>query len=99
MKNCRLSTKLTLAIFVVNTICISLLYLVASRSMTSSMKQSEMNNLHTALNAQTNMIEEYIYHQEDMLMAFSRASSVIDFLKDPENEEKRRTKACFRPSL
>ncbi len=89
MKNCRLSTKLTLAIFVVNTICISLLYLVASRSMTSSMKQSEMNNLHTALNAQTNMIEEYIYHQEDMLMAFSRASSVIDFLKDPENEEKR----------
>lgn len=41
------------------------------------------------LNAQTNMIEEYIYHQEDLLIAFSRTSAVIDFLKDPENEQKR----------
>ena len=89
MKNLRLSTKLTLAVLLVNTICISLLYIVASRGMTSIMKKAEMNNLHAALNAQTNMIEEYIYHQEDMLMAFSRASTVVDFLKNPDDEEKR----------
>lgn len=42
MRNVRLRTKLTLAILIVNTACISLLYFVASRSMTSIMKQSEM---------------------------------------------------------
>ena len=89
MKNVRLSTKLILAILIVNTFCISLLYLIASRSMTSIMKQSEMKNLQATLNAQTNMIEEYIIHQEDLLIAFSRASAVIDFLKDPHNEQKR----------
>ena len=89
MRNVRLRTKLTLAILIVNTVCISLLYFVASRSMTSIMKQSEMGNLHVTLNAQTNMIEEYIYHQEDLLIAFSRTPAVIDFLKDPENEQKR----------
>ena len=89
MKNVRLSTKLILAILIVNTFCISLLYLIASRSMTSIMKHSEMKNLQATLNAQMNMIEEYIIHQEDLLIAFSRASAVIDLLKDPHNEQKR----------
>ena len=89
MKNLRLSTKLTVAILLVNTICISLLYFVASKGITSIMKEAEMSNLHAALNAQTNMIEEYIYHQEDMLMAFSRTAAVSEFLKDPDNEAKR----------
>ena len=89
MKNKRLSTQITLAIIPVITVCIFLLYITANRSMTSMMKQSEIKNLRASLNVETNIIEEYIHHQEDLLIAYSNASVVIDLLKDPSNEQRR----------
>ena len=53
------------------------------------MKESEMEALHNSLSVETSIIKEYIYHQEDMLIAFSNEVEVIEFLKDPNNEEKR----------
>ncbi len=89
MKNKKMSTILTWAILVVITICIALLYLIASKSMTQLMKKSEMEALHNSLNVETSIIQEYIYHQEDLLIAFANETEVIDFLKNPDNEEKR----------
>ena len=89
MKNRRMSTTITLIILIVNTVCISLLYFMASRTMTTLMKQSEMANLHASLNVHTNIIEEYIHHQEDLLITYSNESVVIEYLKDPSNDEKK----------
>ena len=86
MKNHRLSTIITIIVLIVNTICISLLYLVASKSMTAIMKQSELENLEESLNVHTNIIEEYIYHQEDLLITFSDVDIVRELLKNPEDE-------------
>ena len=88
MKNQKMSTTITLAITLVITVCISLLYIIANKSMMSVMKKSEMANLHTSLNAQTNIIEEYLTHQEDLLIAYSKSPEVIEFLKDPANIQK-----------
>lgn len=89
MKNKKMSMTITTAILAVNVICLLLLYILANTSMTKIMKQSAMENLHDSLNVQANMIEEYILHQEDLLIAYSNDSVVIEFLKDPDNEEKR----------
>ncbi len=89
MKNRKMSTIITWAILVVITICIALLYIIANKSMTQQMKKSEMEALHNSLNVETSIIQEYIYHQEDMLIAFANESEVREFLKDPTNEEKR----------
>ncbi|MBQ9935371.1 MAG: response regulator [Lachnospiraceae bacterium] len=89
MKNRKMSTTITLSILLVITICIALLYIIANKSMTSEMKESEMEALHNSLSVETSIIKEYIYHQEDMLIAFSNEVEVIEFLKDPNNEEKR----------
>lgn len=43
------------------------------------MKQSEMENMRASLNAQTNVIREYVTHQEDLLTAYSKAPVVADF--------------------
>lgn len=88
MKNLKLSTAITIAITLVVTICILLLYLIANRSMLSMMKESELNNMHASLNAQTGMIKEYVAHQEDILTLFSKAPEVAELLKDPENPNK-----------
>lgn len=89
MKNRKMSTIITWAILVVITTCIALLYFLANKSMTQLMKKSEMEALHNSLNVETSIIQEYIYHQEDLLIAFANETEVIDFLKDPNNEEKR----------
>ncbi|MBQ7955520.1 MAG: response regulator [Lachnospiraceae bacterium] len=57
--------------------------------MTSLMKESEIENLHAMLKMETGIIEEYIHHQEDMLIAYSNEPVVIEFLKNPADEEKR----------
>jgi len=90
MKNRRMSVTITITILLVNAVCIFLLYVIANSSMTKMMRQSEMENLHATLQIKTNIIEEYIYHQEDLLIAFSNEAVVIEFLKDPTNEEKRK---------
>ena len=79
MKNQKMSTTITLAISLVIIVCISLLYIFANNSMVSMMKQSEMENMRASLNAQTNVIREYVTHQEDLLTAYSKASVVADF--------------------
>ena len=90
MKNQKMSTKITLAIFLVITVCICLLYTIANRSMTTVMKKSAMENLHASLNVQAKIIEEYIDHQEHLLVIYSKDNYIRDFLKDPTNSEKRK---------
>lgn len=90
MKNQKMSTKIAAAITLVVIICISLLYVIASNRMNALMKQSEIDHMKASLHAQTNLIEEYIIHQEDLLTAFSKAPVVIDFLKNPEDPEKQK---------
>lgn len=89
MKNQKMRTTITVAISLTSTVCILLLYIIASRSMTAMMKRSELNNLQSSLNAQSNFIEEYVTHQEDLLIAYSKATVIKEFLEDPANEQKR----------
>ena len=87
MKNKKMSTVITVSILIVITICIALLYFIASNTMTEAMKKSEMMTLHNSLDTETSIIQEYIRHQEDLLIAFSNESEVIEFLRNPENKE------------
>lgn len=95
MKNLKLSTKISLQISIVIIICISLLYISANRSMTSMMKKSELENMETLLNVQTNIIKQYISFQENLLIAFSKASEVHDLLKNPQDEEMQRKAQAY----
>ena len=89
MKNKKMSTAITATIILVNLVSIFLLYLVANATMTGMMKKSEMENLHTSLKVQTEIVEEYIEHQEDMLITYSDSDIVRAFLKDTADESKR----------
>lgn len=90
MKNQKMKTKITLQIAGVIIICITLLYLVASQSMTGMMKKSELDNMDAFLNAQTNIIKQYIESQEALLSAFSKSLEVRDLLKNPMDTEKQK---------
>lgn len=95
MKNLKMSTVITTAITIVVTICMCLLCLITNKSMMSMLKKSELANLHSSLNAQTNVIEEYLGHQEDLLIAFSKSPEVAEFLKDPTNADKQKAAQAY----
>lgn len=57
MKNQKMSTKITLAIFLVITVCICLLYTIANRSMTRVLKESAMKNLHASLDCRRRLLK------------------------------------------
>lgn len=90
MKNKRMSTSLTFAITMVVIICFVFLYITANNSMMSIMKQSAVDNMNISLDTQTNIIEEYVQNQEELLTAFSKAPAVADFLKNPADTEKQK---------
>ena len=81
MKNKTMSVKITLAILFVNIVCFILLYSVASTSMTKIMKRAEIENLQDSLSVQTSIIEEYIEHQEDLLIAYGENQVVINAIE------------------
>lgn len=90
MKNQKMSTTITIAITLVVTVCIFFLCVIANKSMMEMMKKSEMVNLYDSLKAQTNIIEEYLSHQEDLLIAYSKSPEVISLLKEPTNAQKQK---------
>lgn len=88
MKNRKMSTTLTCLIGVVVVVCIAMLHGISSNSLNGMTKEAELNQMSASLHAQTELIEEFITHQEDLLIGFGKASVVRDFLKDPENKQK-----------
>lgn len=86
-KNRKLSTTLTLSITAVVLVCIFLLYIVANNNMTKSIMNSELDNMETLLNARTSIIEEYVTHEQDLLVAYSKEPIIKKLLMDPQNEE------------
>ena len=85
IRNQKLSTKLTIAISFVVMVCISLLFITANNNTTTATRKSGMDIMQNSLKSKAKIIEEYITHQEDLLISFSKAPCVIDLLKNPSN--------------
>lgn len=85
-----MSSAITAAVLLVNLVCVLLFYLAANATMTALMKKSALEDLHASLKTQTEMTHEYIRHQEDMLTIYSDSDIVREFLKNPQDEQKRR---------
>ncbi len=88
MKNWKLSRTITLGIMVIVIVGISLLYVTVNNTMNNMLKQTERKQMETNLLVQTNLIAEYVTHQEDLLIAYSKAPAVRELLKDVNNAEK-----------
>lgn len=88
MKNWKLSKKLTLEITCIIIICMGLLYITSDNILRELMQTSEQDHMETVLSAQTSLIEEYVSHQEELLIAYSKTPAVREFLKDVNSKEK-----------
>ena len=87
MKNRKMSTVITVTISLVMAACLLLLFLVSNRNMRTSMQESAMDNMTTSLAAKSEIVEQYVDQAEKLLISFSKAPVVAEFLKNPGNAE------------
>ena len=83
----KMSTVITVTISLVMAACLLLLFLVSSRNMRTSMQESAMENMSTSLAAKSEIVEQYVDLAEKLLISFSKAPVVAEFLKNPGNAE------------
>ena len=83
----KMSTVITVTISLVMAACLLLLFLVSSRNMRTSMQESAMENMSTSLAAKSEIVEQYVDSAEKLLISFSKAPVVAEFLKNPGNAE------------
>ena len=89
-KNMKMRLSLTFVILSLTIICMSLLFFSTKSGVTALMEKSAKENLHTDLHAQAALIDEYLSHQEDLLIEYSISSVVKDYLKDLSNATNRK---------
>lgn len=90
IRNLKLKTTLTTVITFTTVICIFFLFTGMRAGTTSLMKENAMNQMAFALTAQNTLIEEYIHHQEELLIEYGSNPIIADYLKDVNNQEKQK---------
>ena len=87
LKNRKMGVIITGAVAIVAAVGIILLYVLANYNMTTAMKTSAINNMQTSLDAQKQIIDQYVGQGEALLLAYAQDSTLFNALKDPENAE------------
>ena len=87
LKNKRLSTVVAIVVSVVVFVAMILVYLVADSSVSKVLVKDAENNMHTSLDAKSQIINEYINNAETTLLTFSKSGELRNFYKDTTNAE------------
>lgn len=86
LKNRKMGFIITGAVAVIAAAGLILLYVLANYNMTMAMKTAALNNMQTSLDAQTQIIEQYVGQGESLLLAFAQSPTISQLLKEPENK-------------
>ncbi|MDE6635158.1 MAG: methyl-accepting chemotaxis protein, partial [Lachnospiraceae bacterium] len=84
-KNRKISFIVTLIVAIVSAISMGIVYYVANMNITDVLVEDAQNNMHTSLDARTQIIDEYIGSAEKQLKSFSKAGELKAFLMDTSN--------------
>lgn len=87
MKDRKMSTVIMAVVSLVTGACILLLFLTASQNSMTAMRETAMDNMHTSLDARAEIIEEYVDKAEKLLIAYSKAPTVVNLLLHPEDQD------------
>lgn len=87
IKNLKMSAMMSISIFCVIVICMSMQFILVSKNARDAMQMAAINNMRTALDAQTSIVQDYIDHSEQVLRAYGTSGDIIRLMKNPENPD------------
>lgn len=87
IKNIKMKTRIIATVGIVVLIGIIILFTIANSNITKNLEVSATNNMNTYLNAQTQLIQEFVSESEEELLLFSKAPAVTNILKNPDDPD------------
>ena len=87
LRNRKLKTVITSCIAIIAVICISCLYIMQNQNTTSVMRKVATNHMLTALDAQANMIRQYVDNAERLLREYGSAHEIKAVMEKPTDKE------------
>ncbi len=87
IKNLKMSTLISIATGLISLLCMSILFLFISSSVSEIVTGQAVGNMTTALEGQANLIEQFVGDSELLLKEYASAPIVKKLLSDPENPE------------
>lgn len=85
MKNIKMSTQITIYVGIVAMVCMCMLYALVGVNTSNITRDAAINNLQTSLDAQANIIAQYMDNSETILKEYTTAKEIRDALKNPND--------------
>lgn len=85
MKNRKMSTVIAFWITLITACCLLFMYFRMSARTTSSMRTAAINSMTTALDGQTQILEQYVDSSERLLREYATADEIYNLAKNPDN--------------
>lgn len=82
----KISTVIAVAIALMQTICVTLLYVIVGGRVTKEVGSEAIRGMQDKLYAKQVILESYIDSSEDFLTAYSRAGEIYNLLKNPTDQ-------------
>lgn len=98
IKNLKLGTIITSAVAIISAIGIAFLFFTSNHNMSRAMKDTSLKSMQSSLTAQSQLIEEYITQNENLLRAFAQTPNVTNLLKYTKSTEVKRTTQQYTES-
>lgn len=87
IKNLKMSTIIALCAGIITCICMVILYLTLSNNVSNAMSKNAIDNMMTALDGQSNIIELYVSNSEKLLKEYTSADEINNLLEYPNNPD------------
>ncbi|HKM35880.1 MAG TPA: methyl-accepting chemotaxis protein [Lachnospiraceae bacterium] len=85
MKNMKMSTQITIYVGIVALICMGILCVMIGVNTSNVTRDAAINNLQTSLDAQANIIAQYVDEAERTMKTYTTAKEIRDVLKNPND--------------
>lgn len=86
-RNWKMGARITSIVALVVALGIGMLFIISNKNMTVAMRDNAINNMQTALGAQTQIIEQYVEMNETMLQSYAQAPIVTKILQNETDSD------------
>lgn len=82
-----MSALISISVGLISLLCMAIIFFVLSSNVTSIVQSQAVGNMTTALEGQTNLIEQFVADSELLMKEYATSADLKKLLSDPENPE------------
>ena len=86
-KKFKISTIVSVCVALITVLCMAALYIILSLNVSSTVEDKSLDNMMTALDGQSNLIDVFVSDSELLLKQYASADEIVNVIKNPDDPE------------